>query len=122
MKRKITDLALGAKWGCLGARGLADLKGVAPSAATAWDERKPSLERRSRRPSEVKPAPACQRNSRRVRWQKVLEGLVGMVTSSYHGHLARAGFLIRTGWKPVIRGHGLVARATISPSRRTRLG
>src|SRR6516225_6691249 len=72
MKRKITLLALGAKCGALGESGLAVL-GESP-AARALLEKRPSRESRSTNPSAVKPAPASQRNSRRVRPQNVLEG------------------------------------------------
>src|SRR5688572_24970295 len=72
MKRKITLLALAGSMAGLGARGLA--KGVTPSAALACEFRKPSRLRRSTSPRPVKPAPTCQRNSRRVRPQNVLRG------------------------------------------------
>src|SRR5258706_2215304 len=104
MKRKMTLLALGAIMAALAARGLANWE--TPSAATAWEERKPSLLRRSMRPREVKPAPACQRNSRRVRPQKEEAGLLEhrlmtlpftggmgvspMLSESRHGRDARA--------------------------------
>src|SRR5260221_1484766 len=90
MKRKITLLALGAIIAALAARGLANCE--TPSAATAWLEKKPSLLRRSMRPSEVKPAPACQRNSRRVRPPKEGGGLLeGVILVSYSMRFARAG-------------------------------
>ena len=67
MNRKITLLALGAKCGGLGDSGF--LNAVTPSAAVACELKNPSLESASIRPSPVKPAPVCQRNSRRVRPQ-----------------------------------------------------
>src|SRR4051812_48448923 len=79
MKRKMTDLALAGGWGILGASGFWKLE--TPSAARVWVLRKPSLERRSRRPRLVKPAPACQMNSRRVRPQKEFRELLLLMTS-----------------------------------------
>src|SRR5262245_8948454 len=69
MNRKITLRALGAKCGALGASGLAN--GVTPSAATACDARKPSSPSSAASATAVKPPPASQRNSRRVRPQKL---------------------------------------------------
>src|SRR3954471_2669372 len=76
MKRKMTLLALGAKGGALGARALAF---DTTSAARAWRAKKPSRSSRPASATPVKPAPACQRNSRRVRPQNVLEGFRGFI-------------------------------------------
>src|SRR5215212_817372 len=64
---KMTLLALGVKCGFLAPSGLTNL--VWPSAATACLAKKASSSRPARA-TPVKPAPACQRNSRRVRPQK----------------------------------------------------
>src|SRR5438067_1921786 len=72
MYRKITLRALGRKWGFRGASGLAD--GPAAVAAFARAAKNPSRSSRPARARPVKPAPASQRNSRRVRWQKVPSG------------------------------------------------
>src|SRR6476469_2029470 len=72
MYRKMTLLAFGAKWGFLGARGLTNL--FRPSAATACLAKNPSPSI-DESATETKPAPPCQRNSRRVRPQKFFVGL-----------------------------------------------
>src|SRR5882762_6097898 len=64
MNRKITDFAFGAKWGGRGASGLA------PTWVWAL-AKKPSCDRRPVSAKPVKPAPTSQRNSRRVRPQKL---------------------------------------------------
>src|SRR5262245_13849296 len=69
MNRKITLFAFAGKCAGLGASGLA----LATSSARACGK-KPSRVSRSIRPSEAKPEPACQRNSRRVRPQKLGRG------------------------------------------------
>src|SRR5947208_17012135 len=127
MNRKMTLLALPLKcWG-LGESGLAEGASGAGALAKALPEKKPARSSRPERATPVKPAPACQRNSRRVRPQKVFEGLfdlalIGLVPNSYlvsaplsswHGHPARAGDLentsfytarvVRTGRMPVPR-------------------
>src|SRR5688572_14036543 len=78
MNRKMTLLALGAKCGIFGASGLTALA-AGTVAAAALLLKKPSRWRRPERARPVKPAPACQRNSRRVRRQKVFDGLDGWV-------------------------------------------
>src|SRR5688572_8086171 len=70
MNRKMTLLALAANCGGLGASGLARAGPRGDSAATA----RPGGGRRPARASPVNPAPASQRNSRRVRRQKVPGG------------------------------------------------
>src|SRR4051812_12606739 len=71
MNRKMTLFALGANGEDLGARGLVE--------ANALCEKKPTLSSSPASATPVNPAPACQRNSRRVRPQKVLVGLRGSV-------------------------------------------
>src|SRR6516165_4068856 len=68
MNRKITLLALAGRGDFFGASGLPNF--VTPSAATACLAKKLSSDKRPVRASPVKPAPASQRNSRRVRPQK----------------------------------------------------
>src|SRR4051794_293595 len=76
MNRKMTLFALPLNcWG-LGERGLAEGASGAGALANALLEKKPARSSRPDRATPVKPAPACQRNSRRVRPQKVLEGLL----------------------------------------------
>src|SRR5258708_5432315 len=70
MNKKITFLAFGVNCGSFGASGLRGL-----SAAAAWLAKKPSPESKPVKASPVKPAPASQRNSRRVRRQKAPVGL-----------------------------------------------
>src|SRR3954454_2325013 len=81
MNRKITLLALGAKCGGFGASGLANVlapAAAAPaSAALARPAKNLSPESSPAKATPVNPAPASQRNSRRVRWQKVPAGVVG---------------------------------------------
>src|SRR3982751_1623619 len=80
MNRKMTLLALGANSGALGASALARaVADTAMSAPRAGRAKKPSLSSSPASATPVKPAPACQRNSRRVRPQKVLVGLRGSV-------------------------------------------
>src|SRR5262249_9007175 len=66
MNRKMTLLAFGAKWGGREASGLS---GRGAAAARASRAKNPSRDSRSSSPSAVKPPPASQRNSRRVRPQ-----------------------------------------------------
>src|SRR5437762_818019 len=73
MNRKMTFFAFGVKCGCRGANGLAVIVGVVGSAA-----KKPSCDKRAVSATPVKPAPASQRNSRRVRRQKVFVGFESM--------------------------------------------
>src|SRR5688500_5886185 len=85
MNRKMTLLALGANCDARGASGLT-VACAAPPAAIAWREKKPALSSRPARATPVKPAPACQRNSRRVRPQNVLLGrlvLTGVASSRW---------------------------------------
>src|SRR6516165_7273760 len=72
MNRKITLLALAGRGDFFGASGLPNF--VTPSAATACLAKKLSSDRRPVRASPVKPAPASQRNSRRVLPQKERAG------------------------------------------------
>jgi hypothetical protein len=67
MNRKMTDLALAVKWGCLGASGDASLL----SAAAAKLPKNPSAASMAVRAVPVNPMPVSQRNSRRVRPQGV---------------------------------------------------
>src|SRR5262245_9478199 len=64
---KITLFALPGKCGFFGAMGLANF--ALPPEAPALGVKKPSAESRPVRASPVKPPPASQRNSRRVRPQ-----------------------------------------------------
>src|SRR5215468_4871326 len=73
----MTLFALGAKCGFLGASGLTNF--VTPSAAAACEAKKRSSSRPARA-TPVKPAPASQKNSRRVRPQK-LRGVCAIVVS-----------------------------------------
>src|SRR4051794_13458201 len=119
MNRKMTDLALPGSIGALGASGLANL--LAPSAATAWLARKPSFDSMSIRPRLVKPAPACQRNSRRVRLQKFRPAgeLLWVVDMEFyflrrrHGLEARdtKGVIRITGFQPVRLSRGKGTRS-----------
>src|SRR5262245_43458115 len=68
MNRKMTLFAFGAKCGFFGASGLTNF--VRPSAAADCAAKKSSPSRPARA-TEAKPPPACQRNSRRVRPQKL---------------------------------------------------
>src|SRR5262245_32227363 len=63
----MTLLAFPSKWGFRGAKGFTNL--AEPSAARDWEEKK-SAPSSPARATEVNPAPASQRNSRRVRLQK----------------------------------------------------
>ena len=72
MNRKITLFAFGVKCGSLGASGSVR---AAVSCADADGSKNPSAESSEVRATEPKPAPVCQRNSRRVRWQKSGRGM-----------------------------------------------
>ena len=74
MKRKMTLLAFAGSGGTLGASGLANFAGPAASAAFADRPKKPSWPNRPAIARPVKPAPASQIISRRVRRQKVPAG------------------------------------------------
>src|SRR4051794_4542721 len=82
MNRKITLFAFAGKCPGFGASGLADL--AADSAAPAVRPKNRSRESISTSPRPVKPAPACQRNSRRVRPQNEREeaGLLSVMVRS----------------------------------------
>src|SRR5581483_8284440 len=69
MKRKMTLLALAGKCGRRGASGFGEEAGA---LADTWAKKASSSRPASARP--VKPAPASQRNSRRVRPQKLCFG------------------------------------------------
>ena len=70
LRSSMTLFALAAKCGGLGASGLAGR-----DSAAAARPKKLSADSRPASATPVKPAPASQRNSRRVRRQKVLAGL-----------------------------------------------
>src|SRR5262245_16765391 len=96
MKRKMTLFAFAVRWLFFGASGLA--KGVPPSAATAWLVKKPSAESKPVSAAAVKPAPASQRNSRRVRRQndfmRQLLAIVGQMPIPVQVfHVASAGLV-----------------------------
>src|SRR5262249_49990816 len=96
MNKKITLFALAANCGFLGASGF--WNGVDPSAATACLLRKPSLERRPVNASEVNAPPVCQKNSRRVRWQKLLVGWWVMGGLGGRCRMALLGRPVINGW------------------------
>src|SRR5215207_11691821 len=75
MNRKITLFAFGFSSGGLGASGFDDAAAPMTLAACAWFLKNPSLSSSPASATPVNPAPACQRNSRRVRRQNVLAGL-----------------------------------------------
>src|SRR5438552_11824248 len=101
MYRKMTLLALAGKCGFLGASGLTNF--VCPSAATAWRAKKssPSMADRA---TEAKPPPVCQRNSRRVRPQK----LRGISSSSFSDASQKRATLLRSVANLLIDVHELV--------------
>src|SRR5215212_9518742 len=74
MNRKMTLLALPLNCCGLGDSGLGVAAGAPGMDATALLPKKPARSSRADSATPVKPAPACHRNSRRVRPQKVLEG------------------------------------------------
>src|SRR5258708_39336648 len=74
MNRKTTLFALGPKCGGRGASGLATDCGLTDSCAATLPK-KPSSESSAASATPVKPAPASQRNSRRVRPQKLPCGM-----------------------------------------------
>src|SRR5262245_19631452 len=71
MNRKITLSAFAAKWGVFGARGFAAFGRTSEPEARGSS---PPRVSRSIRPRPAKPPPASQRNSRRVRPQKLPRG------------------------------------------------
>src|SRR5262249_37091425 len=89
MNRKMTLFALGAKCGGRGASGFAD---GAVWLACAGLSKKPSCDKSAVSATPVKPAPASQRNSRRVRRQKVLAGLESFISVPIHRHPARVSY------------------------------
>jgi len=90
MKRKITLFALAGSIGGFGASGPPGI-GVEPSNASAWRRMKPSEASMPVSATEVNAPPACQRNSRRVRPQKVFEGRPGISGESLMARLHDGG-------------------------------
>ncbi len=107
MNKKITDFALGAKWGGLAAKGLVH----SDSAADALPK-KPSPASIDVSAAAPKPPPVCQRNSRRVRPQKSRRFLVilisigkGVVVVGSFG--GASGSIKEQEFVPVHNGHAV---------------
>src|SRR5215213_9576406 len=91
MNRKMTLFALPLNcWG-LGESGLGD--GADAPAASALPAKNPARSSNPESATPVNPAPACQRNSRRVRPQKVFKGLFNwvLIASTFPATVPAAG-------------------------------
>src|SRR5579885_1429808 len=127
MYRKITLRAFAGRCGFFGARGLT--KGTGAPAAR---ERKKSSPRSPARATPVKPQPACQRNSRRVRPQKL--PVMSSPSSSpdspmsvqinelvdVQGQQAEAGQGLLRGQTVLVSGRGQESDAAVHLGRRRR--